>query len=93
MQVHDWIELLSASTVWLVPCLAVLGLWLARATDSDSLHRIAQGLFLGLFLIVAFGTMRTMALNHECWFAHCSSLGAMIVGSIFPFATSAKTAV
>jgi hypothetical protein len=84
MHAPHWFEVLAGSYPWVIPFVAVTSLWLARGTEDAGFRRIAERLFFGALLLVAWGTLRTILSNEGCWIVHTSSMAAMIVGAIFP---------
>jgi hypothetical protein len=80
----EWIEFLADNFVWLVPILAVGGLWLARSAMSDLERVWAERTYFAFLLIVACGTLRTILVDDPGWLLHTASLGLMIVGGILP---------
>jgi hypothetical protein len=91
MQLASLFEISNQCGPWIVPFLAVAGLWCARATDNHSFTRWAESAFLVLLTLAATVTLRTIVINDACWLLHCVSLSLMIVGAIFPFAVSQPT--
>jgi hypothetical protein len=88
VQMHDiyphWFESFAGSYPWIVPLIAIVSLWLARASNDSYFRRIAEPAFFGALLIVSWGTLRTIIANEGCWIVHTSSMAVMVVGAIFP---------
>jgi hypothetical protein len=89
-----WFESLGDALPWVIPLLAVASLWLARVSEDPRFQRIAERAYFAALMIVAWGTMRTVLSNDSCWFVHTASMGAMVVGGIFPLrSTDSATAL
>lgn len=88
-----WFETIGDAFPLIVPFLAVGAMWVAKASENEQWQRVAERFYFTALIIVAWGTLRTILCNDTCWFAHTLSLGGMVVGGIFPFASSESAAV
>ncbi|MFO0011342.1 MAG: hypothetical protein ACK553_01235 [Planctomycetota bacterium] len=79
-----WFESFAAWVPWLVPILSLLSLWIARLCDDSRVQSNAERIYFIMMVIVAMATLRTMLADEPCWLLHTGSLGAMVVGAIFP---------
>ena len=79
-----WFEVFSAWTPWVVPILAILGLWIARLCEDSRVRGAAEACYFGAMVVAAMITLRTILADDHCWLLHTSSLGLMILGAIFP---------
>lgn len=69
---------------YLVPMIALLGLWIARCSSAPHVRCIAERAFFALLIVVAGGTLRTMMADDHCWLLHTLSFAIMVVGAIVP---------
>jgi hypothetical protein len=83
-QTPHWFESMGSSFPWIIPLIAIGSLWLARISEDRRFKQIAERAYFGLFLLVGWGTLRTIISNESCWIIHTSSMAAMIVGAVFP---------
>jgi hypothetical protein len=79
-----WFESFGPCLAWVVPCIAIVGLWVAKSFENPQLQRSAERIFFGAMLLVAWVALRTVMANDGCWFIHMASLGAMVLGATFP---------
>ncbi|MGV3485294.1 MAG: hypothetical protein ACO1RT_12815 [Planctomycetaceae bacterium] len=64
-----------------LPLIGSVALGLSKLTHGP-MARISEQWFLGVLLAVTLITCRTVISAGECWLAHTSTLGLMIVGSL-----------
>ena len=83
-----WMEAIATGAPWLVPLLALAGLWVARCSEEQAVRCWAERIFFSLLLLAAGGTIRTVAVADPCWFLHTASLSAMIIGAVVPSASA-----
>jgi len=79
-----WFESLGPFLPWVVPCIAIAGLWIAKSSESLQLQRTAERFFFAAMLLVALVALRTVIANEGCWLIHMASIGAMVLGATFP---------
>jgi len=79
-----WFEAFSQCIPWIVPILALAGLWIARLCEDSRVRSIAEACYFGAMVVAAMFTLRTILADDNCWLLHTSSLGLMILGAIFP---------
>jgi hypothetical protein len=82
-----WFEPFSAWTPWIVPVLALAGLWIARLCEDARVRSMAEACYFGAMIVASMITLRTILADDHCWLLHTASLGAMILGAIFPHHT------
>ena len=78
------IEALCSWFPYLVPLVALLGLWIARCSSNKQLRALTERCFFALLLVVGGGTLRTMVADDHCWLLHTASFAVMVVGAIVP---------
>jgi inner membrane protein involved in colicin E2 resistance len=78
------IETTAVLAQLLIPIFAVIGMWVVRVLGDSVLRAWSERFYFALLMLVAFGTMRTMLANDDCWLLHTASLSMMVVGAIFP---------
>jgi len=83
-----WFESFAPCFPWIVPGLALAGLWFARSTHDRTLQILAERVFFAVMLIVAAATLRTVLANDGCWLLHMGSIGIMVLGATIPQADS-----
>lgn len=88
MHMPYWFETFAPWFPWVVPAIALSGLWIAKSSDDRRVQRIGERTFYAALLVVAGGTLRTVLANEGCWFLHMASMGVMILGATFPQAES-----
>jgi hypothetical protein len=86
-----WFESIGDAFPLLIPFLAVGAMWMSKASENERWQRVAERFYFTALMIVAWGTLRTVLWNDNCWFAHTISLGGMVIGGIFPFASGDST--
>jgi hypothetical protein len=79
-----WFESFAHGFPWIVPGLALAGLWIARSTSDLALKTLAERVFFAAMLIVAAATLRTVLANEGCWLLHMGSIGVMVLGATIP---------
>jgi hypothetical protein len=79
-----WFESFAHGFPWIVPGLALAGLWFARSTRDQALKTLAERVFFAAMLIVAAATLRTVLANEGCWLLHMGSIGVMVLGATIP---------
>ena len=79
-----WFESFAPCFPWIVPAIALSGLWIAKATDDRCVQRIAERTYFAAMLVVAAATLHTVVENEGCWLLHMASLGIMVLGATFP---------
>lgn len=84
----DGIELLCSWFPYLVPVVALLGLWVARCSTDRQVRKIAERAFFALLIVVAGGTLRTIVAEDHCWLLHTTSFAVMVVGALVPGAST-----
>ncbi len=85
---HHQMDLIAVWAPWLIPIVALAGLWLGRCSTDQQIRTWAERAFYSLLLVVGGGTMRTLACDDTCWLLHTSSLSIMIVGAVLPAGSS-----
>lgn len=81
-----WFESFGPCLPWVVPCLALAGLWMAKCTDNLHIQRNAERIYFAAMMLVAWVALRTILANEGCWLIHMASIGAMVLGATFPAA-------
>jgi hypothetical protein len=76
-----WFESFAPCLPWIVPAIALIGLWVAKATDDCFVQRIAERIYFAAMLLVAAVTLRTVVENDGCWLLHMVSMGIMALGA------------
>ncbi len=76
-----WFESFAPCLPWIVPVIAIIGLWVAKATDDCSVQRIAERIYFAAMLLVAAVTLRTVVENEGYWLLHMASIGIMALGA------------
>ena len=79
-----WFEAFSQCIPWIVPILALAGLWIARLCEDARIRSAAEACYFGAMVVASMITLRTILADDNCWLLHTSSLGLMILGAIFP---------
>lgn len=79
-----WFESFGPFLTWVVPCLALAGLWTAKCSDNLQLQRAAERIYFAAMLLVAWVALRTVIANEGCWLIHMTSIGAMVMGATYP---------
>ena len=79
-----WFEAFGPCLPWVVPCLALAGLWTAKSSENRQLQRTAERIYFAAMLLVAWVALRTVIANEGCWLLHMASIGAMVLGATFP---------
>jgi len=79
-----WFESFGPCLPWVVPCLALAGLWTAKSSENRQLQRTAERIYFAAMLLVAWVALRTVIANEGCWLLHMASIGAMVLGATFP---------
>ena len=79
-----WFESFGPFLTWVVPCLALAGLWMAKCSDNLPLQRAAERIYFAAMLLVAWVALRTVMANEGCWLIHLASIGAMVLGATYP---------
>jgi len=88
-----WFETFGPFLPWVVPCLAIAGLWIAKSSENLQLQRTAERFFYAAMLLVAWVALRTVIANEGCWLIHMASIGAMVLGATFPAREVADTEI
>ena len=83
-----WFEPFLFWTPWMVPTLAILGLWIARLCEDSRVKSAAECCYFGAMVVAAMITLRTILADDGCWLLHTTSFGLMVVGAIFPHHTN-----
>ncbi len=79
-----WFESFGPCLPWIVPFIAISGLWIAKSSENLQLQRTAERIFFAAMLLVAWVALRTVVANEGCWLIHMASIGAMVLGATFP---------
>lgn len=79
-----WFESFGPFLPWVVPVLALAGLWIARCSDSLQIQKVGEQFYYSLMLLVAWVALRTVIANEGCWLIHMASIGAMVLGGAYP---------
>lgn len=79
-----WFESFAHCFPWIVPGLALAGLWFARSTRDQALKTLAERVFFAALLIIGAATLRTVLANEGCWLLHMGSIGVMVLGATIP---------
>ena len=79
-----WFESFGPFLPWVVPCLALAGLWMAKCSASLQVQRTAERVYFAAMLLVAWVALRTILANEGCWLIHMASIGAMVLGATYP---------
>ncbi len=79
-----WFESFGPCLPWVVPCIALAGLWTAKCSENRQLQRTAERIYFAAMLLVAWVALRTVIANEGCWLLHMASIGAMVLGATFP---------
>ena len=79
-----WFEAFSQCIPWIVPILALAGLWIARLCEDARIRSAAEACYFGAMVVASMITLHTILADDNCWLLHTSSLGLMILGAIFP---------
>ena len=79
-----WFESFGPCLPWVVPCIAITGLWFAKSSENMHVHRTAERIFYAAMLLVAWVALRTVLANEGCWLIHMASIGVMVLGATFP---------
>jgi hypothetical protein len=79
-----WFESFAEWFPWIIPAVAISGLWIAKLCEDQRLRGIAQRTYFAAMLVVAWGTLRTIVADEGCWLLHTGSLCVMILGAVFP---------
>ncbi len=79
-----WFESFGPFLPWVVPCIALAGLWIAKGSASLQLQKTAERIYFAAMLLVAWVALRTIVANEGCWLIHMSSIGAMVLGATYP---------
>jgi hypothetical protein len=77
----ELLELLADFFPIIVPAMACIGLVAAQTAHIPSIRGIAMSIFYGTLVVVALGTIRSMAHNEGTWLLHAGSLGMLIIGA------------
>jgi hypothetical protein len=83
-----WFESFACCVPWIVPVVAIIGLWIANLSLDKRLKHFAQRTYFAIMLLVAWCTLRTVLDNEGCWILHTGSMGLMVIGAIFPTSDS-----
>lgn len=79
-----WFESFAPCFPWVVPVIAVIGLWVANLSVDKRMRQFAQHTYYATMLVVAWGTLRTVLVDEGCWILHMGSVGLMVLGATFP---------
>ena len=85
-----WFEAFAPCFPWIVPAIALSGLWVAKSIEDKRVQRLGERVFFAALMLVAGATLRTMIANDSCWLLHTASMGVMILGAIFPHAETSN---
>jgi uncharacterized membrane protein len=81
-----WFESFGSTLPWIVPSLAIAGLWFSKSSENEQIQKSSERLYFAAMLLVAWVALRTAIANEGCWLMHMSSIGAMVLGATFPAA-------
>ena len=87
-----WFESFGLFLPWVVPCIALAGLWIAKCSENLRLRRTAERFYFAAMLLVAWVALRTVLANDGCWLIHMASIGAMVMGGTYPAAGTCPAA-
>jgi len=79
-----WFESFGPWFPWIVPAIALSGLWLANSSQNGRFQKVAERVFYAAMLVVAGAALRTVLANEGCWLLHMASMVVMILGATFP---------
>ncbi len=79
-----WFESFGFFLPWVVPCIAICGLWVAKSSESVQIQRSGERIYFAAMLLVAWVALRTVLANEGCWLMHMSSIGLMVLGATYP---------
>ena len=79
-----WFESFGPFLPWVVPCLALSGLWTAKCSASLKIQKSAERIYFAAMLLVSWVALRTILANDGCWLIHMASIGAMVLGATYP---------
>jgi hypothetical protein len=79
-----WFELFAPCFSWIVPAIALTGLWVARASNDRRVQCIAERAYFSAMFLVAAATLRTVVTDEGCWLLHMASMGVMVLGATIP---------
>jgi hypothetical protein len=85
-----WFESFAPWFPWIVPIIALSGLWIAKSSQDRRVQRIGERVFYAALFVVGGATLRTVLANEGCWLLHMASMSAMILGATFPQADSSQ---
>ena len=84
-----WFESFGLFLPWVVPCIALAGLWIAKCSENLHLRQTAERFYFAAMLLVAWVALRTVLENDGCWLIHMASIGLMVLGATYPIAEHA----
>jgi len=79
-----WFESFALYLPWIVPSLAIAGLWVAKSSENEQIRKASERVYFAAMLLVAWAALRTVIANEGCWLMHMSSIGLMVLGATFP---------
>jgi hypothetical protein len=79
-----WFEFLEPWFAWVVPTVAIVGLWMSRSSLDKRVERIAERTYFSAMFLVAAATFRTVVADDGCWLLHMGSMGIMVLGAALP---------